>query len=137
MEIKIFSKERCVQCRATERQFKKQLGETAYSHFINHINIDQDDNARDSLIEKGYRQTPIVMIVDGKPDDAEPADEAEQDQATGTETKAWSGYRPDLIKNVSRIALDSLDDDNYETITANDDATASIATIDIQRDSRA
>ena len=87
-EITLYSKERCVQCAASERELKKigvdfkedghriVLGETTYIH----ADATTDEN-RELAMGLGYMQAPVMtVVVDGEMKDH------------------WSGFRPDKIQ---------------------------------------
>mgnify|MGYP001547921163 CR=1 FL=1 len=87
-EITLYSKERCVQCAASERELKKigvnfeedgpriVLGETTYIH----ADATTDEN-REFALGLGHMQAPVMTVVV----DGELADH-------------WSGFVPDKIK---------------------------------------
>lgn len=70
--ITVYTKDACVQCDATMRALNK-LG-LDYSL----INMSDDPQARDTVMEMGFSQAPVVV--------------AESDQ--------FSGFRPDRIKKL-------------------------------------
>lgn len=71
--ITLYTKPNCVQCDATKRRFA-QLG-------IPHTEIDvtEDAEALAHIKTLGYLQAPVVELPNGR---------------------SWSGFRPDLIKNL-------------------------------------
>lgn len=75
MQITVYSKTICQPCRATKR--KLELLGLPYVA----VNVDVVPEAADYLIEKGYRETPVVELDDGR---------------------AWTGYRPDLIEALAK-----------------------------------
>lgn len=87
-EITLYSKERCVQCAASERELRKVgvdfekdghrivLGETAYIH----ADATSDEN-REFAMGLGYMQAPVMTVV-----------------VDGELTDHWSGFRPDKIQ---------------------------------------
>ena len=71
MNVTVYSKPACVQCRATTRALeRKGIGYTL-------VDISQDSAAYDYVIGLGYQQVPVVVI--------------------GNEMDHWAGFRPDLI----------------------------------------
>jgi glutaredoxin-like protein NrdH len=70
MTITVYSKTVCQPCRATKRKL------TDVGLPFDAVNVDETPEAADYLIEKGYRETPVVELSDGR---------------------RWTGYRPDLI----------------------------------------
>jgi glutaredoxin-like protein NrdH len=85
MNITLYRKPGCVQCDATERALR--------SYKIPHETVDmtRDAEALEAVKKLGYRQAPVVI----------------------TDTDAWSGFRPDKIKQLApnreggQVGLDS------------------------------
>ena len=87
-EITLYSKERCVQCAASERELKKVgvnfeedghrivLGETVYIH----ADATTDEN-REFALGLGYMQAPVMTVV-----------------VDGVLTDHWSGFIPEKIQ---------------------------------------
>lgn len=76
MTITVYSKPMCVQCDATKRALNKQgLDYTT-------IDLSEDASALDYVKSLGYAQAPVVIAGE----------------------QHWSGYRPDLIKQVAKSA---------------------------------
>jgi len=73
MTVTIFSKSACVQCSATYRELDR-LG-IAYTV----LDVEQDNAAREQMIDLGYRQLPVVMAGDAH----------------------WSGFQPDRLRALS------------------------------------
>lgn len=71
--ILLYTKNNCVRCKMT-----KKVLSTMKINF-KEINISQHDKTRKMLVEKGYKQTPVVAI-NGK--------------------LSFSGFRPDLLKKL-------------------------------------
>lgn len=73
MTVTVFTKYRCPQCEATKRQLTKQG--------IDFEVVDLTDNPSTlaQLQQAGFRQAPVVITPDS----------------------SWSGYRPDLIKQLA------------------------------------
>ncbi len=72
MNITVYAKPYCPQCDATKRQLERQGIEYSV------IDITQDEQALGQLLQAGFAQAPVVV----------------------TEQEAWSGYRPDKIRNL-------------------------------------
>lgn len=74
MTVTVFTKYRCPQCEATKRQLTKQG--------IDFDVVDLADNPSTlgQLQEAGFKQAPVVITPDA----------------------SWSGYRPDLIKQLAQ-----------------------------------
>jgi glutaredoxin-like protein NrdH len=74
MTVTVFTKYRCPQCEATKRQLTKQG--------IDFDVVDLADNPStlEQLQEAGFKQAPVVITPDA----------------------SWSGYRPDLIKQLAQ-----------------------------------
>ena len=87
-EITLYSKERCAQCNASQRELKKigvefteygdrvVLGETTYIY----ADATAEDN-RDFVIGLGHMAAPVMTVV-----------------VDGELTDHWSGYIPDKIQ---------------------------------------
>ena len=73
MTVTVFTKPRCVQCEATKRQLAKQHIEFEV------VDITENPNTLADLQKAGFRQAPVVIAPDS----------------------SWSGYRPDLIKQLA------------------------------------
>lgn len=69
MTVTVYTREGCMQCKATIRMFQSKGVDP---HIVD---ITDNDSARDRLVEQGYTQLPVVTCDGGE----------------------WSGYRPDLI----------------------------------------
>lgn len=77
MAVTVYSKPNCVQCTATYRALDK-AGVT-YQIF----DLTQNPEAMTKLLAHGYQQAPVVWVND---------------------TTHWSGFRPDLIKQIKETA---------------------------------
>lgn len=73
MAITLYSKENCVQCKATVRKLEDLGVEYEY------IDVVADAEALDKIKSLGYLQAPVVI----------------------TDTEHWSGYRPDKLKSLA------------------------------------
>ncbi|QRJ60469.1 glutaredoxin-like protein NrdH [Corynebacterium macginleyi] len=76
MSITVYTKPACVQCNAT----KKALDRAGLEYSV--VDVTVDNEARDYIMALGYVQAPVV-------------------EAHG---EHWSGFRPDLIKNLAVLA---------------------------------
>lgn len=73
--ITIYTRPNCGPCFATKRAFAAQ-GQIDFEE----VDLDSCPEVAEELIEKGFRQAPVVIID------------------SGVHTESWSGYRPDRIK---------------------------------------
>lgn len=71
-KVTVYSKERCVQCAATERA----LGKYGVKYEV--VMLEDNPAELERLASEGYTAAPVVE----------------------TENGTWSGYRPDRIKNI-------------------------------------
>lgn len=55
-EIKVYSKNNCPQCMFTKMMLNNE------GHEYTEVNIDEDKEARDELVSKGYRSAPVVFV---------------------------------------------------------------------------
>lgn len=69
---KIYTKSNCVQCTATKKVFDSE----GISYVL--VDVSKDSSAMDYLLGLGYKQVPVVE----------------------TPSMTWSGFRPDLIKEL-------------------------------------
>lgn len=76
MNITVYTKPACVQCKATYRALDKQGLE------YNVVDITEDDEAREYVMALGHLQAPIVVAGE----------------------EHWSGFRPDRIKALATAA---------------------------------
>ena len=76
-EVKVYSKENCVQCDATIRK----LGQLGIQYEV--IMLEENPEILEQLKEEGYMQAPVVD--------------------TGEEK--WSGYKPDKLKGLSNGSI--------------------------------
>lgn len=72
MSIIVYSKPNCMQCVVT----KKTLDAKGIDY--QSIDLSLDENALEKVMQLGYREVPVVIAG----------------------TKHWSGFRPDLIKQL-------------------------------------
>lgn len=73
MTVTVFTKPRCPQCEATKRQFTK-LGVPFET-----VDLTENPSTMEQLLEAGFRQAPVVITPDN----------------------SWTGYRPDLIREIA------------------------------------
>ncbi|WP_314688809.1 glutaredoxin-like protein NrdH [uncultured Bifidobacterium sp.] len=74
MTVTVYAKPRCVQCEATKRQLTRQgIG-------FDVVDVTSDAAALARIKAAGFLQAPVVM----------------------TEDASWSGYRPDLIRELAK-----------------------------------
>ncbi|WEV53047.1 glutaredoxin-like protein NrdH [Bifidobacterium sp. ESL0798] len=73
MTVTVFSKPRCPQCEATKRQL------TRANIAFETVNLAENPSTLEQLTQAGFRQAPVVITPDA----------------------SWSGYRPDLIKQLA------------------------------------
>ena len=73
MKVTVFAKPHCVQCNATKRQLTKQGID------FDVVDLTADPSALRKVQEAGFKQAPVVF----------------------TDDASWSGYRPDLIKQLA------------------------------------
>lgn len=93
MELKLYEKANCVQCRATDRKLKKTLGNVVYNELVNKISLDDNSEAVEHLKKLGFQSAPVIEVFDSK-EDNEPRE-------------TWSGFRPERIVALGKIALKS------------------------------
>lgn len=74
--IIVYSKPACVQCTATTREMDRKG--IAYKY----IDLTKDEKAMDTVRDLGYMQAPVVL----------------------TEDDHWSGFRPDKIATLTKVA---------------------------------
>lgn len=72
MTVTVFTKYRCPQCEATKRQLTKQGVDFEV------VDLTDNPSTLEQLQQAGFRQAPVVITPDA----------------------SWSGYRPDLIKEL-------------------------------------
>ena len=88
MNITLYSKPNCVQCVATKRNLDK-AGLTYTT-----VDVSKDAEALERIIGMGFQQAPVVEL-DEYIDDTQHRDGAQP-------VKAWSGFRPDLIAQLTQ-----------------------------------
>lgn len=76
MNVTVYTKPECVQCSGTFRALDKAgIEYTA-------VDISKDTEAHDYVMSLGYLQVPVIVVGD----------------------EHWSGFRPDRIKALARVA---------------------------------
>ncbi len=73
MSVTVYSTPACQQCTATTRALD------AKGISYNVVDMSKDDEARNRVLEMGYRSAPVVMAGN----------------------QHWSGFRPDMINGLS------------------------------------
>ncbi|KAA8819636.1 NrdH-redoxin [Bifidobacterium rousetti] len=74
MTVTVFTKPRCPQCDATKRQLTK-LGVP-----FDTVDLSENPSTLEQLQAAGFRQAPVVITPDN----------------------SWTGYRPDLIRELAK-----------------------------------
>lgn len=77
-EVKLYSKENCVQCTASERKLKENEIDFVYEDATTEENLDYIRS-----LDGSYMRAPIMVVYE----DGEPVDH-------------WTGYRPDKIDDL-------------------------------------
>ncbi|MBT1172176.1 glutaredoxin family protein [Bifidobacterium sp. MA2] len=75
MTVTVFTKPRCPQCDATKRQLAK-LGIPFET-----VDLSENPSTLEQLQAAGFRQAPVVITPDN----------------------SWTGYRPDLIRELAKV----------------------------------
>ena len=89
MKITLYSKPACVQCTATKRALDK-AGLTYTT-----IDVSKDEVALERIMAMGFQQAPVMELDELVEDTQERGDGV-------TYTTAWSGFRPDLIAQITQ-----------------------------------
>lgn len=97
MTITVFTKPQCQQCEATKRRLRDR-GITFET-----VDLSENPATLTQLVQAGYRQAPVVITPDA----------------------AWSGYRPDLIDQLTGALANA---DTTATANANADTQSALAT---------
>ncbi|MCO6559022.1 MAG: glutaredoxin-like protein NrdH [Bifidobacterium sp.] len=79
MTVTVFTKPRCPQCEATKRQL------TRANIAFETVDLTENPSTLEQLTQAGFRQAPVVI----------------------TPNASWSGYRPDLIKQLAASAVEA------------------------------
>ncbi|WEV75308.1 glutaredoxin-like protein NrdH [Bifidobacterium sp. ESL0800] len=91
MTVTVFTKPRCPQCEATKRQLKRQ------GIAFETVDLTENPSTLEQITQAGFRQAPVVITPDA----------------------SWSGYRPDLIKQLAAGAVKiSADAKTQQTVLA-------------------
>ncbi|NEG54905.1 glutaredoxin family protein [Bifidobacterium platyrrhinorum] len=77
MTVTVFTKPRCPQCDATKRQLNK-LGIPFET-----VDLTENPSTLEQLQQAGFQQAPVVITPDN----------------------SWTGYRPDLIRELAKSAV--------------------------------
>lgn len=89
MKITLYSKPHCVQCTAT----KRALDKAGLAYETIDVSVDMDALAK--ILDLGFMQAPVVEVD-------EPVINS-QGRGENTElVTAWSGFRPDLIAQLTQ-----------------------------------
>lgn len=89
MKITLYSKPACVQCTATKRALDK-AGLTYTT-----IDVSQDEAALERIMAMGFQQAPVMELDELVEDTQERGDGVAY-------TNMWSGFRPDLIAQITQ-----------------------------------
>ena len=110
--IKVFAKNRCVQCDATKRAFNK-AGLVEGEHF-NVTMLEDNEEALESMKNAGYLQAPIVFVktksieTDKAVIEEENYSEEnipEEDTLEEKIVMEWTGFRPDQIRAAAALIM--------------------------------
>ena len=110
--IKVFAKNRCVQCDATKRAFNKE-GLVEGEHF-NVTMLEDNEEALESMKNAGYLQAPIVFVKTKsiETDKAVVEEEnyseeniPEEDTLEEKIVMEWTGFRPDQIRAAAALIM--------------------------------
>lgn len=74
--IVVYSGAKCAQCSLTYKELERQ----GFDYDV--VDITGDETKLDYLRDLGFRQLPVVMV----------------------EGQSWQGFRPDLIRQIGKIA---------------------------------
>ena len=88
MKITLYSEPSCVQCTAT----KRVLDKAGLTYDV--IDVSVDDAALERIKSWGYQQAPVVELDESVTD-------SQARDGMGTEVNTWSGFRPDLLAQLS------------------------------------
>ena len=110
--IKVFAKNRCVQCDATKRTFNKE-GLVEGEHF-NVTMLEDNEEALESMKNAGYLQAPIVFVktksieTDKAVTEEENYSEEnipEEDTLEEKIVMEWTGFCPDQIRAAAALIM--------------------------------
>ena len=110
--IKVFAKNRCVQCDATKSAFNK-AGLVEGEHF-NVTMLEDNEEALESMKNAGYLQAPIVFVKTKsiETDKAVVEEEnyseeniPEEDTLEEKIVMEWTGFRPDQIRAAAALIM--------------------------------
>lgn len=80
MKITVYTKNDCRPCWATKRTL------TAAGVEFVEVNVDEVPSARDYLIGRGFRESPVVEVATERPG--------------VSKVESWSGFRPDRLADL-------------------------------------
>ena len=110
--IKVFAKNRCVQCDATKSAFNK-AGLVEGEHF-NVTMLEDNEEALESMKNAGYLQAPIVFVKTKsiETDKAAVKEKSSSEQNIPEEdileekiVMEWTGFRPDQIRAAAALIM--------------------------------
>ena len=90
-KVTVYSKEDCGQCDMTKKVMD------AEDVLFNEKYVDTDEEALNEVVALGYLAAPVVLV-----------------EGAENTPEHWSGFRPDLIKKLSKTALKGIVNDNIE-----------------------
>ncbi len=108
LRVDVYSKERCVQCVATERMLGR-LGLELGEHFAIH-RLEEDDDALTYLKKQGVAAAPAVTIssydlyaLNSSPNEA--ALDHPLNITNAESLEIFNGYRPDMLKKMGELVI--------------------------------
>ena len=112
--IKVFAKNRCVQCDATKRTFNKE-GLVEGEHF-NVTMLEDNEEALESMKKAGYLQAPIVFVKTTIETNKAVTEEEnyseenipEEDTLEEKIVMEWTGFNPDQIRAAAALIMGNI-----------------------------
>lgn len=109
--IKVFAKNRCVQCDATKSAFSR-AGLVEGEHF-NVTMLEDNEEALESLKKAGYLQAPIVFVKTTIETNKAVIEEENYSEENAPEegtleekiVMEWTGFRPDQIRAAAALIM--------------------------------
>ena len=109
--IKVFAKNRCVQCDATKSAFSR-AGLVEGEHF-NVTMLEDNEEALESLKKAGYLQAPIVFVKTTIETNKAVIEEENYSEENAPEEDAleekivmeWTGFNPDQIRAAAALIM--------------------------------
>ena len=109
--IKVFAKNRCVQCDATKSAFNK--ARLVEGEHFNVTMLEDNEEALESLKKAGYLQAPIVFVKTTIETNKAVIEEENYSEENAPEEDAleekivmeWTGFRPDQIKAAAALIM--------------------------------